>query len=537
MAYRPLSQHGGSTSHDSIQYESVEFVTYDARFTKGDLSHLQGDIAPPTFAPCGCGPTTFSWRNKMISLTKWLLTLLIGVATAHVAVLINLATSSLVSWKFHTLQALLGTSMHGMGVLFLVACNAWCVGIASLLTTFWAPASAGSGIPEIKSTLNGVHVKVWMSMDTLVCKIVGVILSVSGGLPVGKEGPMIHSASIIGAFFSSKRSYQGCGWRPVVFLQEKDVRDLVTCGAAAGSPCGHKSSVVYPHTHDDMVGVAAAFGAPIGGVLFALEEGASFLSPKLIWRAFFCAMGGVLGAIFNQINKCIMYRTQLRQLPLPLKVVYVMGVSVGLSVVWYFLSAFIGTCQTMPPAISTTEKARLVNHVRGYPHLFLAPQDAALKQRERVGTLLAELELHPQQMCWAVVERRYDLHTGQPEKVLEGTIQRNVLVRLLHQKATWNPFSCADHESDRTNVHVLESDHEDAVPLDMSKFSMADRECFVNLEFYVNPSPGLINGAFPLVVSKRGELMGVVTRDEMHALAMGTIPKGSHGSSSSYMAK
>ncbi|RHY04287.1 hypothetical protein DYB36_008337 [Aphanomyces astaci] len=225
MAYRPLSQHRGSTSHDSIQYESVEFVTYDARFTKGDLAHLQDDIAPPTFAPCGCGPTTFSWRNKMISLTKWLLTLLIGVATAHVAVLINLATSSLVSWKFHTLQALLG-----------------------------------------------------------------VILSVSGGLPVGKEGPMIHSASIIGAFFSSKRSYQGCGWRPVVFLQEKDVRDLVTCGAAAGSPCGHKSSVVYPHTHDDMVGVAAAFGAPIGGVLFALEEGASFLSPKLIWRAFFCAM-------------------------------------------------------------------------------------------------------------------------------------------------------------------------------------------------------------------------------------------------------
>ncbi|RHY79292.1 hypothetical protein DYB30_008037 [Aphanomyces astaci] len=290
MAYRPLSQHRGSTSHDSIQYESVEFVTYDARFTKGDLAHLQDDIAPPTFAPCGCGPTTFSWRNKMISLTKWLLTLLIGVATAHVAVLINLATSSLVSWKFHTLQALLGTSMHGMGVLFLVACNAWCVGIASLLTTFWAPASAGSGIPEIKSTLNGVHVKVWMSMDTLVCKIVGVILSVSGGLPVGKEGPMIHSASIIGAFFSSKRSYQGCGWRQVVFLQEKDVRDLVTCGAAAGSPCGHKSSVVYPHTHDDMVGVAAAFGAPIGGVLFALEEGASFLSPKLIWRAFFCAM-------------------------------------------------------------------------------------------------------------------------------------------------------------------------------------------------------------------------------------------------------
>ena len=37
-------------------------------------------------------------------------------------------------------------------------------------------------------------------------------------------------------------------------------------------------------------GVAAAFNAPIGGILFAIEDISSFWSKKLSWQTFFCCV-------------------------------------------------------------------------------------------------------------------------------------------------------------------------------------------------------------------------------------------------------
>ena len=48
------------------------------------------------------------------------------------------------------------------------------------------PVAAGSGIPQIKCFLNGVKIPHVVRLKTIICKIIGVVCAVSGGLIVGK---------------------------------------------------------------------------------------------------------------------------------------------------------------------------------------------------------------------------------------------------------------------------------------------------------------------------------------------------------------
>jgi chloride channel 7 len=98
---------------------------------------------------------------------------------------------------------------------------------------------------------------------------VGNIAAVSSSLHVGKAGPMVHTGACIAAIFGqggSRKYGLTCRWLRY-FKNDRDRRDLVTIGAGAG--------------------VAAAFRAPVGGVLFALESLSSWWRSALIWRSFF----------------------------------------------------------------------------------------------------------------------------------------------------------------------------------------------------------------------------------------------------------
>ncbi|XP_064642254.1 H(+)/Cl(-) exchange transporter 6-like [Lineus longissimus] len=215
------------------------------------------------------------WSYNKVGLVKWVLTFFVGFLTAMVALFIDSIVKLLTEWKFSTVdESIQQCSKDGclvLSLLLLLAFNVIFVAISAIFVAI-EPNAGGSGIPEVKCYLNGVKVPMVVRLKTLVCKAVGVLFSVSGGLFVGKEGPMIHSGAVVGAGLPQFQSIscQKVDFKYAVFRSDRDKRDFVSGGAAAG--------------------VAAAFGAPIGGVLFSLEEGSSFWNQKLTWRTFFCSM-------------------------------------------------------------------------------------------------------------------------------------------------------------------------------------------------------------------------------------------------------
>ncbi|XP_058790647.1 H(+)/Cl(-) exchange transporter 5 isoform X2 [Phymastichus coffea] len=165
-----------------------------------------------------------------------------------------------------------GAGAYILSYLFYIV---WALLFASLsasLVRMFAPYACGSGIPEIKTILSGFIIRGYLGKWTLIIKSVGLILSVSAGLNLGKEGPMVHIACCIGNILSYLFPKYG--------RNEAKKREILSAAAAAG--------------------VSVAFGAPIGGVLFSLEEVSYYFPLKTLWRSFFCAL--VAAFVLRSIN-------------------------------------------------------------------------------------------------------------------------------------------------------------------------------------------------------------------------------------------
>ncbi|MEQ2158886.1 Chloride channel protein 2, partial [Goodea atripinnis] len=66
-----------------------------------------------------------------------------------------------------------------------------------------------SGIPEMKTILRGVVLKEYLTLKTFVAKVIGLTCALGSGMPLGKEGPFVHIASLCAALLSKFMSLFG----------------------------------------------------------------------------------------------------------------------------------------------------------------------------------------------------------------------------------------------------------------------------------------------------------------------------------------
>ena len=99
--------------------------------------------------------------------------------------------------------------------------------------------AAGSGIPQVKGALLGLIKMRWFHIMWV--KLTAGIIGIGAGLSLGREGPSIQLGAVAAQ-----------GVSRLLGRTRMEERYLMTSGASAG--------------------LAAAFNAPLAGVIFALEE-------------------------------------------------------------------------------------------------------------------------------------------------------------------------------------------------------------------------------------------------------------------------
>ncbi|MCL6755273.1 chloride channel protein [Nostoc sp. CCCryo 231-06] len=184
----------------------------------------------------------------------------IGLVAALSAVFLKVGSGWLGTWRVHTTHlfpAWLALPAIGLVLGF----------VAGWLVDRFAPEASGSGIPQVKATLANVPMK--LSWRVAGIKLLSAIIAIGSGMTLGRQGPTVHVGASLAAGMSR--------WVPT---SPDHRRQMIAAGAGAG--------------------LAAAFNAPIAGVLFIVEELLQDLSGLTLGTAIIASfIGGVISRLLG----------------------------------------------------------------------------------------------------------------------------------------------------------------------------------------------------------------------------------------------
>lgn len=200
----------------------VEMDANGNRSTRGLIKHVFLTVSPAVLA------------------TRWkvyILAVFVGIFSGTVAAFFHFLVEKAFAWRLSLLPLGTGYFMPDWFISCLIGMVL--VGLSALLVRRLVPEAAGSGVQEVEGALEGVRsIRWWLILPV---KFVGGLLAMAAGLVLGREGPTIHMGSSIGAMLS-----QGSK------ANREDKDSLIAAGAGAG--------------------LAAAFNAPLAGIMFVTEE-------------------------------------------------------------------------------------------------------------------------------------------------------------------------------------------------------------------------------------------------------------------------
>ena len=163
----------------------------------------------------------------------------------------------------HEVEHLRQTTIAGLpkwqGLVAAIGAGTLLGGLGLWLVRRFAPEAAGSGIPHVKAALAGETIMLWKRLIPI--KFLAGVLSIGGGMALGREGPTVQMGGACGLIVARWFKIQsGFG----------EKKALISAGAGGG--------------------LAAAFNAPLAGVIFVLEELQGNFTPVIFVAAFLASV-------------------------------------------------------------------------------------------------------------------------------------------------------------------------------------------------------------------------------------------------------
>jgi CIC family chloride channel protein len=179
---------------------------------------------------------------------------LVGLCAGIVAILFRGALASA-----DILRNLLLTKSHEhplWGWIFPILFSITGATLSLFLVRKYAPETKGSGIPFLEAVLQRLRELKWPR--ALPVKFIGGVLAIGSGLALGREGPTVQMGGSVGAAIADGLK-----------VPPRERLTLIAAGAGAG--------------------LAAAFNAPLSGLVFVLEEVQRDFHPVVFGTAFLAA--------------------------------------------------------------------------------------------------------------------------------------------------------------------------------------------------------------------------------------------------------